>query len=118
MKKPLPRKIKYLVPVFFFLILVVVVLSRSGVEELNVVYPFDGTLFPCDIAAPTLVWEDMSGAESWNVTLGFQDKGEQISVETSEKTWTPDRELWETIKKRSLEKTAVCTIKGLSLIHI
>ena len=106
------RKIKLIAPIILLLLLACMIYSLSLVKELNVVYPFDGTLFPYDIAAPTIVWDDLSEAETWNITIEFQDTEKPITAEMSVKTWAPDRNQWETIKERSLEKTAECTIKG------
>jgi len=94
-----------------------VFLPSRSVGELSVVYPFDGTIFPPEIASPTIHWEDgESGAVTWTVTFEFQDGGEPIEAGTDSTEWTPPKDLWETIKRRSLEKTAKVTVTGYKRI--
>jgi len=54
-------------------------LSTSQVAELAVVYPFDGSLFPRDIASPTLVWEDESGAVEWRIVRTKAERSNGVS---------------------------------------
>ena len=64
------------------LVLSVVVLVAAGlflfrpfdsVVELNVIYPFDNTLFPPDITAPTFLWQDSLQCDYWTVEIDCQD---------------------------------------------
>ena len=88
--------------------------EKSGTyDNLTIHYPLDETLFPPDIVAPTFRWEDDdSGADTWLITITFQDDKDRINVITRESKWTPEPEQWETIKTRSLEKDAEVTILG------
>ncbi len=88
------------------------VVFRQGGGALTVTYPFDGTLFPRDIASPTIVWADSSDADIWRVEIAFADGGAPVTAETDSLLWTPPREVWEEIKERSLEKTARVTVSG------
>ncbi|MBN2314029.1 MAG: hypothetical protein JXM79_08870, partial [Sedimentisphaerales bacterium] len=84
-------------------------------KSLTIQYPFNETLFPPEIVAPTFRWEDDgSGAESWLVTITFQDDKTPFTITTKKPKWTPDPKQWETIKKQSLEKNAEVTILGVS----
>jgi len=56
--------------------------------------------------------EDESGAVEWRIVIAFQDGEGPVGAETGSPEWTPGRELWETVKSRSLEKTAEVTIEG------
>ena len=82
--------------------------------SLSIQYPLNETLFPPDIVAPTFRWDDEeSGADTWLVTIRFQDDKDRISTLRGEPEWTPDPGQWESIKRRSLEKDAEVIILGI-----
>ncbi|MEJ2703753.1 MAG: tetratricopeptide repeat protein, partial [Sedimentisphaerales bacterium] len=73
----------------------------------------DETLFPPEITAPTFRWEDSdSDADTWLVTIAFEDGKDRINALAREPHWTPDSEQWEVIKMRSVAKDAKVTILG------
>ena len=111
-------KILFVVPVIILLFgILYVFLPGFSVKEVSVVYPLDGTLFPPEIAAPTFRWEDTNtDADNWTVHIEFQETQEPVKAHTTTTEWTPDRELWETVKAGSLEKTARLTITGFKKI--
>jgi len=88
--------------------------ERSDYTHLSVRYPLDGTLFPPEIAPPTFRWQDGSGADSWLVSVEFEDDGDRLDALTDAAEWTPSDEQWEQIKRRSLEKDARVTVIGLA----
>ena len=89
-------------------------LLSKGTGQLSIVYPFDGSTFPPEIVAPTIWWEDSNpSADSWRVTLTFQDGGEPVVAVSDTTVWTPDRETWERIKRRSKEQAALVTVASL-----
>ena len=58
----------------------VLVLSRAG--TLSIAYPFDGALFPPEIIAPTVWWEDRgSDATHWHVRIEFESGGNPCEIE-------------------------------------
>ncbi|HUI93821.1 MAG TPA: tetratricopeptide repeat protein [Chitinivibrionales bacterium] len=78
-------------------------------------YPFHGTMFPPDIAAPTFKWEDTRPtADKWNITVRFKDNPDTLHFTSSKKKWIPSGDVWEKIKLNSLGKTAVFEIRGVS----
>jgi len=84
-------------------------------SSLTIRYPLNETLFPPEIIAPTFRWEDSnSTSDMWVVTIEFQDELGSMNFITQESLWTPMKEDWETIKKRSLEKHALVTILGVN----
>jgi len=84
---------------------------------LTISYPFDGSLFPRDIAAPTVRWEDSrSDATAWSLQLRFGDSGDDIEVTTAEPRWTPSAARWALIKARTLETKAVLTVVGFDKV--
>lgn len=79
-------------------------IKESG--ELRVVYPFDGTLFPPEIIAPSTWWKDgTEGVENWKVTIEFKNNKGPIHAEVDKPEWIPERGLWESIKERSINGT-------------
>jgi len=83
--------------------------------EIDILAPFDGTLFPRDIASPTFKWHDQfSHSSSWLIIFRFEDTKHRICVVTDRTTWTPDEKVWNIIKRYSLEKKGYVTIIGIS----
>ncbi len=81
---------------------------------LEIRYPLDETLFPPEIVAPTVVWNDGSeGVKNWVVLLRFGDQGEVLRFPTAEPRWRPSEADWERIKKRSVEHDAEVAVVGL-----
>ncbi|MCK4965741.1 hypothetical protein KAS50_01850, partial [bacterium] len=68
------NKIK-LITLFTFLLIVLLIVLFGGIfypylpgffiSELSIIYPFDGTLFPPEIASPVFRWDDKTDADSW-----------------------------------------------------
>ena len=82
--------------------------------QLEITYPLDETLFPPDIAAPTVVWTDETeGVQQWQVLLRFEDGGGELRSAAKEATWQPAADLWEEIKQRSTAENAEVAILGL-----
>ena len=82
--------------------------------ELDILNPYDESLFPRDFAAPTFTWSDQYlHSNLWLITIEFENNGNSIQVLTDESTWTPGRDIWEIIKANSLDRQAVVTITGV-----
>lgn len=80
---------------------------------LKVVYPFDETLFPADVAPPTFRWEESgTGCDAWQIRFQFQDGLPALAVTAPQREWRPDGPTWELIKQRSREKPARVVITG------
>ncbi len=107
-------------------------------------YPADGTIFPPDFAAPTLLWRDAAAtAAFWTIDISFADGSSSIQVKpkaellrigeidpkcvakTNElpkltpeqavtRTWIPDSETWAALKKHSVALPATLKITGFS----
>ncbi len=81
--------------------------------QLHISYPLDGTLFPPDIAAPTLTWEDTTaGVKRWAVRFRFTD-GDDLAFSATEMQWRPDEKDWAQIKRRSSDRGVDVTIAGI-----
>ncbi len=107
-------------------------------------YPEEGSIFPPEITAPTVIWHDESqAAAKWQIDVEFTDglpgmrvaaAGSRLPLgdidprcvaETNElprltprdaaaRSWKPDAETWDSIKRRSADRPATVTITGLS----
>jgi hypothetical protein len=95
-----------------FLSIKTLVLSQPG--SLSIAYPFDGSLFPPEISAPTIWWEDGdSDARKWHVAIEFEGEYDRIDVDVDTTFWVPDRDLWESIKAQTLGTNASITVSSL-----
>lgn len=82
--------------------------------RLDIEYPLDGTLFPPDIVAPTLLWSDPSSSvDQWFVLVRFTTNGEVLRFSTKAARWRPTEEDWERIKQASRDSDAEIVIVGV-----
>ena len=76
----------------------------------EIVYPLDETIFPPDIAAPTIRWKSGSGVvDAWRVTVGDGSSSVTARVGTTE--WTPTKEQWTKIRELSREKMVKVSVR-------
>ncbi len=105
-------------------------------------YPFNKSVFPPEIVAPTFLWHDPEkAADLWLIDITFKDNpfhiyalttGKQVEpqidpaavsstnedyrrsdYELSAKAWTPDERSWNTVKRNCVEAFGTVTIIGL-----
>jgi tetratricopeptide (TPR) repeat protein len=89
-----------------------------GTGPLEILYPYDQTIFPPDIIPPQFAWkDDRPEISRWVLQISFAGNGHHLTVLTSAKTWTPSPEIWETVKTASREKNAVVTVAGIADPH-
>ncbi|NPU85791.1 MAG: hypothetical protein HPY65_15045 [Syntrophaceae bacterium] len=87
--------------------------SVSG-GKLRIAYPYDGSLFPPEIASPTIKWTDKDPrSRFWLVAFRFEGGRPSIFLLTEKRSWTPGRETWEAVKDHSKEKAATLTVTSL-----
>ncbi len=67
---------------------------------LTITYPFDGTVFPPEIAAPVIVWQDAgSASKHWLIIVEFRSRlSSPIYALVDKQHWMPDKTIWEIIK--------------------
>ena len=83
--------------------------------QLEITYPLDETLFPPDIVAPTIVWNDgTEAAQAWQVLMRFDGSDEILRFPAAETSWRPSEEDWGDIKRRSTAHDAELAVVGLS----
>ena len=89
-------------------------LSFGPKQEMKIAYPYDRSLFPPEISPTTFVWNDhLSGASKWKIRIDFEDGGKPVIGYSDTTEWTPSPAVWESVKKRSLEKKTTVTIQGV-----
>ena len=116
--------------------------ASTKVQLIKVDYPPNGAIFPPEFVPPLFVWSDSSpSARFWRIRITFVRQSSAIQAESrgelppigpidedlakagavppqlppDERTghsWRPDPVMWETIKRRSINRPALVTITG------
>lgn len=89
--------------------------------KLTITYPPDGAMFPPDMAAPTICWEDTDRTtDHWSLSVEFPSasspiaaSGESIRCVVDDRKWTPSDAQWAEIARCSVEQPARITIRGV-----
>ncbi|NQT68716.1 MAG: PD40 domain-containing protein [Desulfobacteraceae bacterium] len=85
---------------------------------LTITYPFDGTVFPPEIAAPVIVWQDAgSASKHWLIIVEFRSRLSPIYALVDKQHWMPDKTIWEIIKANSVHGAAKITVCGFDNKH-
>jgi hypothetical protein len=85
---------------------------------LAITYPYDGAVFPPEIAAPVIVWEDANAASNhWLIVVEFSSQRSPIYAIADEQGWAPDQSIWEAVKANSVRAPAKITVYGFDLQH-
>lgn len=83
-------------------------------QQIDILSPYDGAVFPRDIASPVFKWEHgPEGVTAWLILVSFEGSSHSVHVLTNTPEWTPQREIWEIIKIQSLERQARVTVTGI-----
>jgi Flp pilus assembly protein TadD len=119
--------------------------AASGLRaKVTIDYPLDGSIFPPEITPPTFLWRDGSGrANNWMIEFSFADRS-KIRVETAgegykvgeldpiageseelkltaeqaaTRTWKPEPETWERIKRNSTKSPVTISFTGFADSH-
>ena len=79
---------------------------------IRIIHPYEGAVFPADIASPVCIWrDDVSQASSWLITVKAPAM-DTIYLWTRKANWTPPQDLWETVKDHTMVEPATITITG------
>ncbi|WP_299941287.1 Wzy polymerase domain-containing protein [uncultured Microbulbifer sp.] len=82
--------------------------------QLEIIYPLDETLFPPEIVAPTVVWEDKTeGVARWQVMLRFHGQEAVLRFDSAESRWRPSEQDWSDIKRHSLKSDTELAVIGV-----
>ena len=82
---------------------------------LQITYPAEGTLFPPDSVAPTVVWtDDTAGVDRWTVIVRDGTGAEVATATADARRWRPSEEDWKRIKERSAERDVQIAVSGMA----
>ena len=80
---------------------------------LLITYPYDGAVFPPEIAAPVITWDDTNTAsKQWLVMVEFSSQHTPIYAFADKHYWEPDKPTWEIIKANSVRGSAKIIVYG------
>ena len=76
--------------------------------------PFDGTVFPPDLAAPFFAWHATdAAAETWLVLFTFESGGKRLMFRSDSANWQPEEGTWKKIIRRCGHRPATVTVLGV-----
>ncbi len=88
--------------------------TTSPNRGLSIERPFDGSLFPPEIASPSFKWSDATPkVDCWTIAIEFAGGAPAMQFESTTREWTPAAEAWEEIKRSSSGTEATVTICGI-----
>ncbi|MCW5892032.1 MAG: tetratricopeptide repeat protein [bacterium] len=89
--------------------------DATGTGKLQIGYPQDGTLFPPEIVAPTLVWQDATEhVDRWWVVVRDDAGAELLRAAAEGRRFRPSEDDWRRIKAASRERDAEVVVAGVS----
>ncbi len=82
-------------------------------KSLTIIYPFNLTVFPKDMAAPAFAWKDDNPkVKKWQIKVKTGESTIIDELEVSRKFWKPSREEWNSIVASGSEKRHTVTIQA------
>ena len=82
--------------------------------QLEITYPYDGAVFPPEIAAPTIRWTDNdSSSVQWLLVFSFGDRRTPLYALAQQPQWAPDKATWEAIKAGCVAAPAELAVFGV-----
>ena len=86
----------------------------NSYQKLRILYPYDESIFPPEIAAPTFKWAERNDdIRHWLLIITFEGRHKPLYIVCDEPHWTPQKEIWELIKQYSVQISAPVTILGV-----
>lgn len=115
----------------------------NGTRDLKIDYPLDKSVFPNEIVPPRILWHDtVNETDTWLIDLQFKDNSRHVYVlvpgnrpppgkkdpacevdhikytppayQLNARSWLPENDLWEGIKKASINQSAGIRISGFN----
>ena len=86
------------------------VLPVMAFGSVKITYPFANTVFPPDITAPTILWDDQNGANSYQVTVLLPNGDVLVKERVDEKLWKPKFSTWKLFKEKTVDKWATMKV--------
>ena len=85
-------------------------------QEIDILNPYDGAVFPIDIASARITWKDQNRSSTkWLVAISLKNQCNMIYALTDKCEWTPDKYVWEVIKKNTIEREANIEVYGINI---
>jgi tetratricopeptide (TPR) repeat protein len=89
-------------------------LLKQPPGRLSVLYPRPGTLFPPEIASPTVFWTDSSSsARKWLVLVETEDDEKLASAVSRKPEWRPSERLWTKMKRVGFGRAVRISVYGI-----
>src|SRR5689334_9770678 len=80
----------------------------------RITYPAEGTLFPPDSVAPTVVWTDETAhVDRWNVVVRDHTGADLVTASVDAPRWRPSEDDWKRIKQSDVEHDAEVVVAGV-----
>ena len=90
--------------------------AMPATSDLAITYPYDGSVFPPEMAAPTFRWTDRNPASTqWLVVVHCGGAQPAVYALTDTPRWTPDQATWDAIKAGSVANLADVVVHGVRL---
>jgi Flp pilus assembly protein TadD len=88
--------------------------AAAADAPLRITYPADGTLFPPDSVAPTVVWtDDTARVDRWTVVVRDRTGTDVVTASVDAQRWRPSEDDWKRIKERTAERDAEVVVTGI-----
>lgn len=83
--------------------------------QLSIQYPLNETIFPPDIVAPKIIWQDNTAeVVSWQVSIFLKEQVLEQTYTAEKNYWQPTEIQWHQIKQGSSGKSARLVVAGLN----
>ncbi|MEW6234407.1 MAG: hypothetical protein AB1656_03380 [Candidatus Omnitrophota bacterium] len=86
--------------------------DREPYHSLQITAPEDGSLFPPNLCAPFVEWEDPRN-DFWEASIRLPGEEKPLLFQTDKKRWRIPSAVWERLRREAVEQDAVIQIKGV-----
>ena len=92
-----------------------VITGIKNPKSITITYPHNLTVYPKDIAPPAFAWKDDNPkVKKWKITVRTGESVVIDKFETSQKSWKPTVNEWNSIVASGSEKKHTVTIQGIT----
>lgn len=85
--------------------------ENGAYPALTIHYPLEGTVFPPDMAPPTLVWEETNPRpDGWAIAVEFSGRAPRLVFASQHPQWTFPEQAWARIQAQSRDQPATVTV--------
>lgn len=88
--------------------------DRRPFQSLQIVYPQDGSLFPPNLCAPYVEWDDPRN-DLWQVSVKVGEDGGRLTFVTTSKRWRFPSKVWQRLRRDAVNCDAKVQVKGVKL---